>query len=67
MPQLTIGLNRGRPLTFVERFRDNAAFGNPWRRHLSFVVTAAAGFYVASLTYTQQGTSNTGRHSRQSA
>src|SRR5882762_11824120 len=68
--QLTIGLNTGSdPLTFVSNeFRATTqAFGNRMADDtISFVVTAPAGFYVASLTYTQQGTSNTGRTAVQS-
>src|SRR6266850_1668590 len=68
--QLTIGLNTGSdPLTFVSNeFRATTqAFGNRMADDtISFVVTAPLGFYVASLTYTQQGTSNTGRTAVQS-
>ena len=68
--QLNIGINGGiDPLTFVSNaFRATTlAFGNRMADDtISFVVTAPAGFYVASLTYTQQGTSNTGRTAVQS-
>jgi len=68
--QLNIGFNTGTdPLTFVSNeFRATTlAFGNRMADDtISFVVTAPAGFYVASLTYTQQGTSNTGRTAVQS-
>src|SRR2546426_4512784 len=68
--QLNFGLNTGTdPVTFVSNeFRASTlAFTNRMAEDtVSFVVTAPAGFYVASLTYSQQGTSNTGRTAVQS-
>ena len=68
--RLNIGFNTGSdPNTFVSNaFRATTlAFGNRTASDtISFVVTAPADFYVASLTFTQQGTSSTGRTSVQS-
>jgi hypothetical protein len=68
--RLNIGFNTGSdPATFVSNaFRATTlAFGNRTASDtISFVVTAPANFYVASLTYTQQGTSSTGRTAIQS-
>jgi len=67
--QLNIGLNTGSdPLTFVStEFRASTqAFTNRMADDtFSFVVTAPAGFYVASLTYTQVGTASTVRTAQQ--
>ena len=67
--QLNVGLNTGSdPLTFVSNeFRATTqAFGNRMADDtISFVVTAPAGFYVASLTYTQQGVASTARTAQQ--
>ena len=67
--QLNIGFNSGTdPLTFVSNeFRATTqAFGNRLADDtFSFVVTAPAGFYVASLTYSQQGTASTVRTAQQ--
>jgi hypothetical protein len=67
--QLNIGLNTGSdPLTFVSNeFRASTqAFTNRMADDtISFVVTAPAGFYVASLTYSQQGTASTVRTAQQ--
>src|SRR5258705_8187786 len=67
--QLTIGFNTGTdPLTFVSNeFRATTlAFGNRMADDtISFVVTAPLGFYVASLTYFQQGTASTSRTAQQ--
>jgi hypothetical protein len=67
--QLNIGFNTGTdPLTFVSNeFRATTqAFGNRLADDtISFVVTAPAGFYVASLTYSQQGTASTARTAQQ--
>jgi hypothetical protein len=63
--RLNIGLNTGSdPATFVSNaFRvTTLSFGNRMANDtISFVVTAPADFYVASLTYSQQGTANSGR------
>lgn len=63
--RLNIGLNTGSdPTTFVSNaFRvTTLAFGNRMADDtISFVVTAPADFYVASLTYSQQGSASTGR------
>lgn len=68
--RLNIGFNTGSdPTTFVSNaFRvTTLAFGNRMADDtISFVVTAPADFYVASLTYTQQGTASTGRTAVQS-
>jgi hypothetical protein len=67
--QLNFGLNTGTdPVTFVSNeFRASTlAFTNRMAEDtVSFVVTAPAGFYVASLTYTQQGTASTARTAQQ--
>jgi hypothetical protein len=67
--QLNIGFNTGTdPLTFVSNeFRATTlSFGNRMADDtISFVVTAPAGFHVASLTYSQQGTASTARTAQQ--
>jgi len=67
--QLNIGLNTGSdPLTFVSNeFRASTqSFTNRMADDtISFVVTAPAGFYVASLTYIQVGTASTARTAQQ--
>ena len=67
--QLNFGLNTGTdPVTFVSNeFRASTlAFTNRMAEDtVSFVVAAPAGFYVASLTYTQQGTASTVRTAQQ--
>ena len=67
--QLNIGLNTGSdPFTFVSNeFRASTlAFTNRMADDtISFVVTAPAGFYVASLTYSQVGTASTARTAQQ--
>jgi hypothetical protein len=67
--QLNIGLNTGSdPFTFVSNeFRATTlSFGNRMADDtISFVVTAPAGFYVASLTYSQQGIASTARTAQQ--
>ena len=68
--QLNFGLNTGiDPVTLVStEFRASTlAFTNRMAEDtVSFVVTAPAGFYVASLTYTQQGVASTVRTAQQS-
>ena len=63
--QLNFGLNTGiDPVTFISNeFRAStlAGFNRMADDTISFVVTAPAGFYVASLTYTQQGSAAVSR------
>ena len=63
--QLNFGLNTGTdPVTIVSNeFRASTlAFTNRMAEDtMTFVVTAPVGFYVASLTYTQQGVASTAR------
>jgi|SRR6185436_7440393 len=63
--QLNIGLNTGfDAFTFISNeFRASTlpGFSRMADDTISFVVTAPAGFYVASLAYSQQGTANTSR------
>ena len=67
--QLNFGLSTGNdPVTFVSNeFRASTlAFTNRMAEDtMTFVVTAPAGFYVASLTYTQQGVASTVRTAQQ--
>jgi len=67
--QLNFGLNTGTdPVTFVSNeFRASTlAFTNRMAEDtMTFVVTAPVGFYVASLTYTQQGVASTARTAQQ--
>jgi hypothetical protein len=68
--RLNIGFNTGSdPTTFVSNafHVTTLAFGNRSASDtISFVVTAPANFYIASLAYTQQGTSSTVRTAVQS-